>query len=214
MKSTTESGRPTQSQRREAARAAILDAAIELLAEGGYAHMTLAEVGERAGYSRSLATHYYGSKPKLLAEIIDYVRTGARRESGRSGRRGLAVIEAEVADIFDGLAAHPSWVRAYVIIAHEAATALPEVLPAIHEQNIALRARIESALHEAIELGEAPGDLDVESTTFAIAAMVRGALWEFYTDRSFNSEACRQAVLQYIRGLARGGPVATRTNTT
>ena len=35
--------------------------------------MTLAEVGELAGYSRGLATHHFGSKAGLLTAILDRV---------------------------------------------------------------------------------------------------------------------------------------------
>ena len=35
--------------------------------------MTLAEVGELAGYSRGLATHHFGSKAGLLTAILDKV---------------------------------------------------------------------------------------------------------------------------------------------
>src|SRR4051794_7961460 len=71
--SSTERHRRTQAQRRDTARTAIMETAIELLAAGGYAKLTLADLGERAGYSRSLATHYFGSKRKLLSAVIAYV---------------------------------------------------------------------------------------------------------------------------------------------
>src|SRR3954447_20266254 len=95
--------RRTQAQRRAAARGAILDTAIELLADGGYANMTLADVGERAGYSRSLATHYFGSKPKLLAAIIQRVRTESPPPVLDSELRGVGRIASEISGVFDGI---------------------------------------------------------------------------------------------------------------
>ena len=35
--------------------------------------MTLANVGERAGYSRGLATHHFGSKGALMQRLVDAV---------------------------------------------------------------------------------------------------------------------------------------------
>ena len=51
----------TQSDRRDTAEARILDAALRIVAERGTDGMTLAEVGEAAGYSRGLPAHYFGS---------------------------------------------------------------------------------------------------------------------------------------------------------
>src|SRR5688572_33499621 len=49
----------------------LLHAAGELVAERGYQSMTLATVGERAGYSRTLATARVGSKGRLLEALVD-----------------------------------------------------------------------------------------------------------------------------------------------
>ena len=51
----------------------LLRAAGDLVAEGGYQSMTLATVGEHAGYSRSLATARFGSKAKLLEALVDEI---------------------------------------------------------------------------------------------------------------------------------------------
>ena len=55
-----------QRERSERSTRALLDAAGEVIAEVGYGNMTLAAVGERAGYSRGLVTARFGSKEKLL----------------------------------------------------------------------------------------------------------------------------------------------------
>ena len=45
--------RPTQAERREKAEHAILAAALEIIADRGIDELTLAEAGEKAGYSRA-----------------------------------------------------------------------------------------------------------------------------------------------------------------
>ena len=199
--SMPEPRRRTQAQRRDAARAALLDTAIGLLADGGYASMTLADVGERAGYSRSLAAHYFGSKPKLLAAIIDYVLTESPPPTLDPGLRGVGRIEAEITSFFDGLVSHPSWVRVYIVIAHEAATAVPELQAAIHQQNVGFRNRVESALREGIDLGEIPSGLDTGAVSIAVMAMVRGVAWEWFTDPALGLPACKRAILAQARAL-------------
>lgn len=191
----------TQAQRRGAARAAILDAAIQLLAEGGYARMTLADVGERAGYSRSLATHYYGSKPKLVTAIVERIRAESTNDSIHPGEFGIAGVEADIRATFDRLITQSSSARAYIIIAHEAATAIPEVRPAIHDQNVAMRKRIAAAVHEAIERGEVAASSSADDASFAITAMVRGAVWEWFIDPDFDVSTCQHAILSSVKTM-------------
>jgi AcrR family transcriptional regulator len=199
--SSTMRPRRTQEQRRDAARTAIIETAIRLLNEGGYGKMTLADLGERAGYSRSLATHYFGSKPKLLAEVLDHVLRESPPASLDDSVTGFRRIEAEIGAVFDGLKDNPSSLRAYVIITHEAVTSLPELRPLVHRQNLAFRERVESALHEAATLGTVRPDLDAASVSIAVTAMIRGIVWEWFTDDTLDLVACRRAVLDQTAAL-------------
>lgn len=70
---STESGRRaerrTQAQRRATTESALLAAAADVVVECGVSGLTLARVGDRAGYSRGIATHYFGSKQALLQAV-------------------------------------------------------------------------------------------------------------------------------------------------
>lgn len=62
-------------RRRQADRSALSDrlltaAAVDLLVESGVQGTTLQAVGERAGYSRALATHRFGSKAGLFGQVL------------------------------------------------------------------------------------------------------------------------------------------------
>lgn len=62
-------------RRRQAERSALSDrrlteAAIELLVKSGIQGTTLQAVGQRAGYSRALATHRFGSKAGLFSRVL------------------------------------------------------------------------------------------------------------------------------------------------
>jgi AcrR family transcriptional regulator len=59
----------TQAERTAISDRAMLDAAIELILEHGIEKTTLQSIGERAGYSRGLATYRFGSKSGLLDEV-------------------------------------------------------------------------------------------------------------------------------------------------
>jgi AcrR family transcriptional regulator len=58
--------RRSQEERRRRTREMVLDAAIELLFERGYANFTTADVAERAGVSRGAQNHYFRTKGDLV----------------------------------------------------------------------------------------------------------------------------------------------------
>jgi AcrR family transcriptional regulator len=71
--STTARPRRTQQQRREATRAALMEATIGCLVELGYAATTTLEVERRAGVSRGARIHHFPTKALLLASAVDHL---------------------------------------------------------------------------------------------------------------------------------------------
>src|SRR5690606_32978246 len=67
--------RRTQAERREEAEQRILEAALEIVARRGSVRMTLAEVGEAAGYSRGLPAQRFGNKAGLLRALAASIGT-------------------------------------------------------------------------------------------------------------------------------------------
>lgn len=64
---------PRWQQRKSlATRNAMLDAALQCLAECGYAGCSLQTVASRAGVSRGAMLHHYASKLDLMAAVIEY----------------------------------------------------------------------------------------------------------------------------------------------
>jgi AcrR family transcriptional regulator len=75
---------PTQAQRRDATRSALLEATIQSLVLHGYAATTTARVAEMAGVSRGAQPHYFASKTDLVAEALSHLarrRIDAIREA-------------------------------------------------------------------------------------------------------------------------------------
>ncbi len=61
----------TQHERRSGTEEALLTAAAELVAERGVERATMAGIGERAGTSRGLPNHRFGSKDELVARLAE-----------------------------------------------------------------------------------------------------------------------------------------------
>lgn len=89
-----------QQVRAERSTNALLDAAAELIVEGGLGALTFAKIGERAGYSRGMVTARFGSKDGLIDSLIDRIVTTSHRNviphtKGRSGLEGtITLIDA------------------------------------------------------------------------------------------------------------------------
>ncbi len=80
----------TQAQRTAISDKAMIDAAIDLILEHGTDKTTLQAIGEKAGYSRGLATYRFGSKAGLFDEVcksisrrwLGYLKDGVGDEVG------------------------------------------------------------------------------------------------------------------------------------
>jgi AcrR family transcriptional regulator len=66
----TTTARRTQADRSATTRAALADAAIEVLIEKGWAATTIIEVCTRVGVTRGAFQHHYASLPELLADAL------------------------------------------------------------------------------------------------------------------------------------------------
>src|SRR6185437_11317591 len=113
--------RRTQQQRRDQAETALLNAAAELAVEHGVRSLTLARVGERAGYSRGIVTHHFGSKQGLVDALARSVQGGfvpGLEERAPGLERLLALIDGYL----HAVTALGTANRAFLLLWAEAAT--------------------------------------------------------------------------------------------
>jgi len=78
--------RQSQAERRNRSEDALLDAAAELVAERGVQGASLASIGGRAGVSRGLPTHHFGSKDVLVARLAERAQSQIRQEMQEAQR--------------------------------------------------------------------------------------------------------------------------------
>lgn len=79
--------RQSQADRRSRSEDALLDAAAELVAERGIQGASLASIGDRAGVSRGLPTHHFGSKDALVARLAQRAQDRIRDEMQHKAER-------------------------------------------------------------------------------------------------------------------------------
>jgi AcrR family transcriptional regulator len=74
--------RPTQSERRERSRSALLESAARGLSRQGYARLNLEQVAREAGYTRGALYHQFEDKQALALAVIEWVDESWRAEVG------------------------------------------------------------------------------------------------------------------------------------
>ncbi len=150
-------------RRRQADRSALSDrllteAAIELLVQSGAQGTTLQAVGERAGYSRALATHRFGSKAGLFNQVLkdasaDWLERMQKAVGSRTGAEALcAATDATYKFIRD----RPNEVRAMYLLWFQS------IDPgAVFRSNLANVHRAQRRdVAEWIRAGQAAGEVD------------------------------------------------------
>jgi AcrR family transcriptional regulator len=73
--------RRTQLERRQESERALLTAAAEIIAERGITGASLAIISERAGTSRGLPTHHFGTKDALVSQVASTTQDRIVRET-------------------------------------------------------------------------------------------------------------------------------------
>lgn len=175
--------RRTQAERRAEAESRVLAATAELVAQKGIDGVTLAEAGERAGYSRGLAGHYFRSKDELLAAMAEAIHdefSQQRRERLR-GTSGLARLMATLDASFERPAVGMVKMRAYIAVLMGAAhkPALAEAVATFNRESATEFGRL---IGSAMEAGEIRPDIDARTQALILSAALRGIMAQWVLD--------------------------------
>lgn len=93
--------RRTQAERSGDTRRRILDAAVQLLGERGYAGLRTADVAAAAGVSKGAQTHHFPAKDDLVVAVVEHVFLRASEQARTRARRVASPDEAIKALIAD-----------------------------------------------------------------------------------------------------------------
>jgi AcrR family transcriptional regulator len=195
-------GRRTQEERRSEAERRLVAAAAELVGEIGPAGVTLANVGERAGYSRGLATHHFGSKGALMQRLVDAVTHQFREaifdesQSHSAMDEGLGLVRT----YFQVISNMQPVNRARLVLwADAVATGSPDVRPAMLAADREFREAITKTLQRGVSGGEFPASVDPPGLATVIIAMLRGVALQAVLDDQVDLEACRKEIERLLK---------------
>jgi AcrR family transcriptional regulator len=197
--------RRTQQQRREQTESALLAAAAELIVEGGVRALTLARVGERAGYSRGIVTHHFGSKAALLDALARATQTGF--VPGLADLPpGLDRLLRLLAGYVGALAEVGPMNRAFLLLWAEAATSA-ELAPTFRERDEGFRADLRADVAAGIADGTVRPDAGPDDVAVAVVGQLRGiGLQRVLDPAAVDVGRLRVAVVdQWRRALAYSG---------
>jgi AcrR family transcriptional regulator len=193
--------RRTQEARRSEAEERLLSAAAQLIAEVGPAGVTLANIGERAGYSRGLATHHFGSKGAMMARLVDSVTSGFREEvfvesaSETVLDQALGLVRAYFHEL-----SHPRPAnRARLVLwADAVAAGAPDVRAAMLASDRDFRDELAKRIARGVSTGEFAGSVDPQAAATVIIGMLRGVALQSMLDDELDLDACRVEIEQVL----------------
>jgi len=190
--------RRSHAQRREESERRMLEAALAIVAQRGTVRMTLAEVGEAAGYSRGLPAHHFGSKAGLLHALALYIgqRFGEQRARGPALQPGLQAILGNISFYFSRQGGAWTATRALLVMMTESAMDPGSELQAeVAAYNRSARAWFEQHIRTGIERGEIAPGTDPAVTAVVLLGAMRGVMLQWLVDDRIRLRAVRDRLL-------------------
>jgi len=192
----------TQAERTAISDRAMLDAAIELLLENGTEKTTLAKIGDKAGYSRGLATYRFGSKAGLYDTLCKSIGRNWLEylKSGVDSKVGIDAMCAALDTLYEWVTDSPQEARVLQILHCGSASPGSEN----QETSIGIHRRQLSDVVEWVQAGQREGQVRKEVDANAVAAeyvaYTSGIsyLWLISSD-TFDFENANKAMKHYLR---------------
>ncbi|MGI5131107.1 TetR/AcrR family transcriptional regulator [Pseudonocardia sp. CA-107938] len=174
----------TKQERSALSTGKLLDAAAELIAEVGYERMTLAAIGQRAGYSHGLVTARFGSKEGLLWALVERMVDAWQIDVETMGEPPSASdsLHALLRGMRQSWSRHPKHMQALYGLMFEALLPIPLLNERMRELHRKLRDDIEQVLRRDIDKGVLPDDLDVLRVARLVVGGIRGAIYQTMLD--------------------------------
>jgi AcrR family transcriptional regulator len=154
--------RRTQEERTATSDSLMAKAAIALLIQRGIAGTTLAAIGARAGYSRGLVTHRFGSKAGLLAHVHDTVAGHwiERVQALVGSAIGVAALERVVKALYSFISDSPDEIRAMYLVRYASIDPAAEYRANVAKVHAAQRRDAQRWIEAGQAAGEIPRQVD------------------------------------------------------
>jgi AcrR family transcriptional regulator len=156
----------------------VLEAATALIAATGSRSVTLAQVGEAAGYSRGIVYHQFGSRERLIEAVLDRAQDLGLPDSADDGLGHLVAI---VETYLQAVARRAPTTRAFLQLWMEAVAADPVVAPLFAERDAGFRQFLADVVRRGLADGSVRSDADPAAAAAVLMALLRGTSLQLIT---------------------------------
>ncbi|MCI2264946.1 TetR/AcrR family transcriptional regulator [Sediminivirga luteola] len=196
MESTSDDAPETRTFTQRGRRAQIVDVTVQLVAEKGYAGISLSGIAERAGITKPAVLYHFRSKAAVVEAAYQEV---LQRLVGRVGQ----AVEEAAAD--EGAAAY---IRSMVAYLDENPTHTRMIIEALSNQDTELdTASRWRPLAELIEAARAARGLDPDpdarTTAIVVGGGIDGIVAEKLQDPEYDSAAAAEHLIRILEGAWR-----------
>ena len=188
-----------------ARRAQIVDAAIDTVAEVGYANASLARIGVRLGVSKGVISYHFAGKDDLIAEIVSQVLRRARaymQPRIEAQTTGPAMLRAYIESNLEFMRDNPNQLKAVVEIVRATIAGAKSPFSGNRDRAIDVLADLLTRFQAA---GDFRADFDTKAVAIAIRAVIDAAPGRL-ADPAFEIEQyTREAVTIFDRATRATG---------
>lgn len=171
----------TQAERTALSDDRMFESAKQIIVEKGTHNTTLKEVGERAGYSRGLASNRFGSKEGLFSQMVrDFNKRWAEELQRFVGTKtGLSAYIAAFDAVEFFLLRYSEEMRALYILWFESMSSHDEVRSRLAANHMAYRRDAERWVREGIEQGTIRPSIDPLCFAVEFASLIFGLIYQW-----------------------------------
>lgn len=168
----------TQPERVELSNQRLLRAVAELIVEKGWEATTAAEIGRRAGYSRTMVHARYGSKEAILEAFLhEYVKhLNPDPDPNASGMHQVLAHFDRIQEIY---AQDTELLRAMFVATFEAVKTTSPLRDRVREQLQSGAVKVEAGLRNGIQDGSVRADVGIDPAVRDITAAVFGIAFQW-----------------------------------
>ena len=160
--------------------------------------MTLANVGEMAGYSRGLATHHFGNKAALLQSLAQYIGDNFLRlfDDAKFETTGFASVLHFIRTYLGRSGTQWTNTRAQLVLMTDGITDDSTVGADLSKYNESVIAFLSKHFTDGIAQGEIRSDVDTRSAAICLLGSLRGIMLQVLLKESgIDLSAVRQHLM-------------------
>jgi AcrR family transcriptional regulator len=175
---TSAPGRPAYTAHGEGQRKALVQAAYDLIAQGGFEHLRTRNVAARAGVNVATLHYYFATKEDLIRGVVDRVHdelANAPATLAAPPRTPLEELRLEFADVERQMRETP---ETFVVLfeLHMRAMRDPTIHAMLAEMDAGFQSRVEAYIADGVQQGMFRADLDIPAAAAILVATIKGSI--------------------------------------